>query len=196
MGLTGGIGSGKSTVSKLFAHHGITIIDTDFLARELTRPNTPAFEKIVEKFGQDILKKNGHLDRKALRKIVFTTPEKRAWLEKLLHPLIREETNLQIAASTSPYCIVMVPLLFETTPNPAINRILVVDAPEELQIKRTAARDLQSHPEIEAIMRTQASREKRMAGADDIIFNDKGPENLIPQVDALHEQYLLLSKNQ
>jgi dephospho-CoA kinase len=194
VGLTGGIGCGKTTVSKLFAHHHVTVIDTDFLARELTRPGTKAFLEIIDKFGTEIIKQNGHLDRRELRKLVFTDPEKRLWLERLLHPLIREEINQQIAASTSPYCIVVIPLLFETSPNPAINRILVVDAPEELQIKRTITRDLQSHPEIEAIMLTQASRKTRMDGADDIIFNDKGPENLVPQVDALHEQYLAIAK--
>jgi dephospho-CoA kinase len=192
VGLTGGIGSGKSTVADLFAERGITIIDTDILAREVISEETPAFKTLVDYFGSDIVTANGSLDRRALRHLVFANPEKRTWLENLLHPLIREAIKKQIDVSTSAYCIVVIPLLFETKPNPVINRILVVDTPEELQLQRAISRDQQTPLQIKNIMLTQVTREHRLAGADDVIINDKSPEHLIPQVEALHNFYLTL----
>lgn len=194
IGLTGGIGSGKTTVANLFAEKGVTIIDTDQLARDVIEPGKPALEKIIQKFGQTILLPNGSLDRTALRKHIFNHPEDREWLEKLLHPLIREEMKYQAEHSTSPYCIAVIPLLFETKPNPLIDRILVVDTTEEEQIKRAHTRDNTSPQQIKAILKSQASRNQRVSGADDIIINTGSPEELIPQVDQLHQLYLILSQ--
>ena len=193
IGLTGGIGSGKSTVATLFLKKGITVIDTDQLAREVIEPDRIAFKKIIDYFGKAILQDSGKIDRAKLRTIVFHNPKQRLWLEKLLHPLIRELMAQHIKEAKSPYCIAVIPLLFETTPNPLINRILVVDSPEPLQIKRVLARDASSEAEIKKIIASQISREKRLKGADDVILNDGLLEDLQLQVDQLHEQYLSLS---
>ncbi len=192
VGLTGGIGSGKSTVAQLFAAKGATIIDADLLARELTQPGTPALKKIIELFGSSILLDSGALDRTQLRKIIFADQEKRIQLEKILHPLIREAMQQQIASSKSPYCIVVIPLLFETESNPLIKRVLVVDAPEELQIARTTARDNATQNDVTAIVKTQVDRAKRLALADDIIQNDGSIEDLRLKVDKLHKMYIQL----
>lgn len=194
IGLTGGIGSGKSTVAALFAERGIAIIDTDQLARDLTQPEKEAFQSIIQQFGPEIILPTGQLDRKTLRKIVFADTNKRQWLENLLHPLIRKEMEHQIASALSPYCIAVIPLLLETKPNPIISRILVVDTTEELQMKRAQMRDQLSQTEIEAIIKTQVNREKRLAKANDVIHNDGNLEDLIPQVDQLHKLYLSLAK--
>jgi dephospho-CoA kinase len=190
--ITGGIGSGKSTVAELFAHHGVPIIDTDQISRDLTTKGSPALQAISDQFGESLLK-NGELIRKSLRQLVFADPEKRIWLEELLHPLIREEMQKQVDALTTPYCMIIIPLLFENPANPLINRILVVDTDEELQLARVAQRDLHSIIEVEAIMETQVSRQVRLDGADDIIFNTAGPEYLVPQVEKLHLAYLALA---
>lgn len=195
IGLTGGIGSGKSTVANLFAERGAGVIDTDQLSRDLTQPNTAVLKALLEKFGPTILTNTKELDRKKLREIIFADSSKRIWLEELLHPLIRQKMQIQAELVPSSYCIVVIPLLFETKPNPLINRILVVDTPEDLQISRTLLRDKNSIEVVKAIMKTQISREKRRAGADDIIINDNEPEHLIPQVDELHKLYTRLAKN-
>lgn len=192
IGLTGGIGSGKTTVAKLFAGKGITVIDTDQLAREVTQPGHPALDKIVEKFGAKILSTDGTLNRAALRKRIFENTEERVWLEQLLHPLIRAETKRQAEASTSPYCIIVIPLLFETEANPLINRVLVVDVAEEDQILRTQNRDKIPPEEIAAILKTQVARTFRLKKANDIIYNDGTIEDLEPQVEKLHQFYLTL----
>lgn len=192
IGLTGGIGSGKSTVAELFAKHGVTIVDTDQLSRALTQPGQAAFHAIVKKFGPDILAADGSLNRKNLRTIVFAEKEKRTWLEDLLHPLIRAAMQQQTESALSPYCIAVIPLLFETKPNPLINRILLVDTLESLQIQRAMARDQHLAHEVEAIMKTQTNRQHRLAAAHDVIHNDGKPEDLAPQVDKLHQFYLSL----
>ncbi len=194
VGLTGGIGSGKSTVAALFAAKSVPIIDTDMLARDITQPGQPTLDKIVEIFGKNMLLPDGHLDRARLRKLVFSNEQKRKQLEDLLHPLIRDEIKSKAALLEAPYCIVMIPLLFETPPNPFIQRILVVDASEELQISRTTLRDRSSKDDVSAILKTQANREKRLRLTDDVIVNDGLYEDLIPQVDKLHELYLSLAK--
>lgn len=195
IGLTGGIGSGKTTVAELFTTLGVTIIDTDQIARDIVKPGTAAFKQILEQFGNNILTQEHTLNRASLRKIIFNEPEKRRWLEKLLHPLIREEMKQQIQSVTSPYCIVIIPLLFETDPNPLIHRILVVDAEEKLQLERTCLRDNISQDEAKAILATQANRAVRLNKADDIIENDGNLEDLMRQVRELHESYLKLSKS-
>lgn len=193
VGLTGGIGSGKSTVAKLFAEKGVTVIDTDQLARDLTLSGQPALNKIVAEFGKNILLSDKTLNRAALRQQVFTDPSKRRWLEELLHPLIRAETKRLIESAKSPYCIVVIPLLFETKPNPLINRILVVDATEEQQITRAKTRDRLSEKEIQAIIHTQVARQHRLDNANDIILNDGDLKHLIPQIEKLHLYYLKIA---
>jgi dephospho-CoA kinase len=192
VGLTGGIGSGKSTVAQLFANYDVPIVDTDLIARELTAPGSDALQSIAEKF-PNVITSDGQLDRKLLRQLIFTDSEKRTWLEELLHPLIRTEMQRQIELLQSPYCIAVIPLLFENPPNPIINRILVVDTEPKLQLDRVATRDLHSIMEVEAIIATQVSRQVRLDGADDIIFNTQGPAFLMPQVEKLHNSYLALA---
>ncbi len=190
VGLTGGIGSGKSTVAKLFAEKGITVIDTDQLARDLTLPGQTALNKIIAEFGKNILLPDQTLNRAQLRQQIFTDPSKRRWLEDLLHPLIRAETKRLIESAKSPYCIVVIPLLFETQANPLINRTLVVDATEEQQIKRAKTRDHLSEKEIQAVINTQVTRQHRLNNTDDIISNNGELKDLIDQVEKLHIGYL------
>lgn len=192
IGLTGGIGSGKTTVAELFAQKGILVIDTDQLSRDITRPELPALKKIVAQFGDDILLPDKTLNRAKLRALVFQDAKKRIWLEQLLHPLIRAEMHRQIETAKSPYCIVVIPLLLETKPNPLINRILVVDASEEQQLQRAQARDKLSHDEINAILKTQVNREHRLAAADDVIYNYGSVKELIEQTNKLHHFYVSL----
>lgn len=194
IGLTGGIGSGKTTVAKLFERQGITIIDTDQLARDVTQRGQPALNEIAKKFSPNILNSDGSLNRTALRKIIFNDDDSRIWLENLLHPLIRAKITHKVAGVNSPYCIVVIPLLLEKEPNPLINRILVVDLPREEQIKRTQARDNLSQDEIKRIISTQVSRTERLAAADDIIDNFGSINDLIPQVNRLHGFYLALAQ--
>lgn len=196
IGLTGGIGSGKSTVAKLFAERGVTIIDTDHLAREVTQKDQPALKHISAKFGHDILLPDGALNRSALRKIIFNNENYRIWLEQLLHPLIRAQMQQTITTAKPPYCIVVIPLLLETQPNPLINRILVVDATEDHQIKRTQTRDSSTPADVKAILKTQVSRDQRLTAADDIIENNGTLTDLIPQVEKLHLFYTHLAEKQ
>lgn len=194
VGLTGGIGSGKTTVAKLFAQHGVTVIDTDQLARDVTRTGQHALQQIEEKFGPKILEANGSLNRTKLRKIVFENEEDRIWLEKLLHPLICKEMKRKAEQASSPYCIVIIPLLLETEADPLINRILIVDAFENEQIKRTKARDNLTEDEVKAILKTQVNRQARLAAANDIIENHGTFEDLKPQVERLHGFYCALAQ--
>lgn len=194
IGLTGGIGSGKSTVADLFAEYGIPIIDADIIAREITLPNKPAYLEIIHHFGSTILLENKTLDRKKLRQLIFASASDRIWLEKLLHSLIRSEIERQIQTLASPYCIVAIPLLIETLPYSFIDRILVVDAPEDQQIKRVALRDHQSDSEIQAILKTQSTREQRLREADDVIHNDGSLDKLKLEVEKWHRIYLDLIK--
>lgn len=193
VGLTGGIGAGKTTVAELFAAHGVPIIDTDIIARKLTEPNTDAFIAIQKHFPK-ILTPEGRLDRPQLRKIIFTDNKQRAWLENLLHPLIRKEVNEQIQQLQAPYCIVVIPLLFEVEFYSSINRILVVDAPEQLQIARVQQRDGSDVAQVTAIINAQARREDRLARTHDVINNSGTEAELIAQVDKLNQMYLKMSK--
>jgi dephospho-CoA kinase len=192
VGLTGGIGSGKSTVAELFARLQVPIIDADDTARELTSPAKAPFAAIVEHFGKGILK-DQHINRRELRRIIFSDPKERLWLESLLHPLIREAIEKKIKEISAPYCIVVVPLLFEVKPYDFINRILVVDAPEALQISRVNYRDKVDEVFIATILRTQVKRNYRLANADDVIMNDSSLQHLESQVATLHDKYLTLA---
>lgn len=194
VGLTGGIGSGKSTVAQLFAERGVPIIDADVISREITQPDSPAFLDIIDHFNQELLLEDGTLDRTKLRNIIFEDPNERRWLEELLHPLIRSEMNKRIKKITAPYCIAVIPLLLEVEFYSFINRILVVDAPENLQVDRVTARDKSQKAHVEAILKAQANRLDRLARAQDLIINDGNLEDLIPQVEKLHEKYLEMSK--
>lgn len=193
IGLTGGIGSGKSTVANFFADLGIIIIDTDIIARHVVQSGTLALKKIVDHFGNEILNKDHTLDRNKLAGKVFHNPEEKKWLEKLLHPLIREEVVNAKKKVSSPYCVVVIPLLVETLPNPDIDRILVVEAPQSLQISRVQHRDQRSESEISAIIESQATTDERLAVADDVLMNEGSLEKLRADVNELHKKYLSLS---
>ncbi len=188
--LTGGIGSGKSTVSSIFGKFGIDIIDTDEISRELTARNGPAIGRILEAFGKDYIEA-GSLNREKMRKLVFSDESSKQKLEAILHPLIREEVEKRIASVGSPYYVIVVPLLFETGHyRDLADRILVVDCSESLQIARTMARSGLTRDEVLSIMKNQATRPARLAGADDIVANEGGPEALEMAVAALHSKYL------
>ena len=161
VGLTGGIGSGKSYVSSLFASLGVTIIDADIIARKVVAPGTEGLQGLVEHFGSDILTSNGELNRALLRNKVFSDPEEKSWLNAFLHPKIRQKMNSDIASITSPYGILVVPLLIENKLQNMVNRIAVVDCSEETQLKRTVNRDNSSEDIIKNIIASQASREQR-----------------------------------
>ncbi|MEQ6342993.1 MAG: dephospho-CoA kinase [Gammaproteobacteria bacterium] len=193
IGLTGGIGSGKTTVADSFAALGVPVIDADKIAHELTIPGQPALQDIVSAFGSDILHGDGQLDRARLRAIVFNDAARRKQLEAILHPLIRAEMRRRIAyieASATPYCILSIPLLLETGQTELVDRILVVDTPEDLQYQRVRVRNGLPDAEIAAIIHAQVSREQRLAAADDIIVNDDGLEELHQHVLELHQCYL------
>lgn len=193
VGLTGGIGSGKSTVAALFAEKGIAVIDTDQLSRDVTTPGKSALAKIAAYFGPSILDGEGKLNRGRLRTIIFSDENKRKWLEQLLHPLIIDEMHRFAEKSSSPYVIAMIPLLFETESIPLIDRILVIDTSEDQQILRTQKRDNLTAEEVKSIISTQIIRNERLQKAHDVIFNDGKIEDLIPQVNKFHELYLRLA---
>lgn len=191
--LTGSIGSGKSTVANYFAKLGIDVIDADQIAREVIQPNTPTFQEVVNHFGKKILDKDQHLNRTKLREIIFTHAEERDWLEKLLHPLITKVIQQRIQTSPSPYCIVVIPLLFEKGAHLKVNRVLVIDSSEELQKKRVQKRDKLTFSQVDAILKTQINRDARLNKADDIIHNEGSLDDLKLQVDQLHKKYLELA---
>ena len=192
IGLTGGIGTGKSTVCKLFAERGVAVIDADAVAKELVALDQPALQAIVQEFGKGIIDAKGRLRRDRLRSIVFSDPERRKRLEKLLHPLILKEMLNRANRAGGPYCILCIPLLVETDQSSAVDRVLVVDAPQALQIQRVMERDHLTIDEIKAIMHAQASREDRLEAADDVIMNASDMTKLAEQVNALHQKYLAL----
>ena len=192
IGLTGSIGSGKSTVAHLFAERGVPVIDADVLAREVTQPHTVAHQAMVTRFGDSILNADGSIDRGSVREIIFHQAEERRWLEALLHPLIVQRMQQDIAKLAAPYCIAVIPLLLETDSTAFVQRILVVDIPEETQVERAKLRDKSSNEQIKAILNTQIPREQRLKRADDIINNAGTHDELEKQVDVLHQKYLNL----
>lgn len=190
IGLTGGIGSGKTTVANLFAQYNIPIIDMDHIAHEIVAPNTKLEATLLDYFGTQIIDDQGHLDRKKLGNIVFTDPSKRKWLEELLHPIIWDETLKRVNAQQAPYGILVIPLLIESNATYKVDKVLVVDTLPEMQIKRACARDQLSREHVLAIMDSQVSREERLKFADDVIDNTTDLESLKQQVDLLHQKYL------
>lgn len=194
IGLTGGIGSGKSTVAECFRQLGATIIDTDAIAHALTRRGAPGHVAIVAAFGPQVLDAAGEIDRAALRRRVFADPAARKRLEDLLHPLIREEVDRALAVAQGPYVILVVPLLVEKPGwRERVQRVLVVDCPEEEQVRRTMARSGLSRQEVLAIMAAQASRATRLAAADDVLSNDGDLARLEEGVRALDARYRALA---
>jgi len=193
VGLTGGIASGKSTAAKYFGALGVPILDSDQIARDVVEPGQPPLERLVERFGRGILTPDGHLDRPALRDIVFSDPRARADLEALTHPAIGAAMEAQSAAAGGPYQILVIPLLVEKNLASHVDRVLVVDCDEELQISRLRDRDGSTPEQVAAILKAQAPRAMRLKAADDIIRNDADLNAVRDQVAALHTRYLELA---
>ncbi|WOE78728.1 dephospho-CoA kinase [Pseudomonas protegens] len=196
LGLTGGIGSGKSAAAQHFIDLGVHVIDADHAARWVVEPGRPALEQIARHFGDSVLQADGQLDRAALRKLIFEVPEQRRWLEALLHPLIAEEIVSHLARAESPYAILVSPLLIESGQFRMTQRILVIDVPQQLQIERTLQRDQISEQQVQAILQAQASREERLRHADDVLVNDRDHAWLRSEVERLHHFYLTLRGGQ
>ncbi|WP_110676246.1 dephospho-CoA kinase [Salinicola sp. RZ23] len=192
IGVTGGIGSGKSAVAEAFAERGIPGIDADAVAREVVMPGEPALAAIAEHFGAEVLDADGNLDRRSLRARIFADPAERRWLESQTHPRIRQRLQTHLARlcrSDAPYCLLISPLLIESGQREMVSRVLVIDVPESLQIERTLARDGVSQEQVEAILAAQSSRQTRLAAADDVIDNSGDREMLIDQVARLDARY-------
>lgn len=195
VGVTGGIGSGKTAATDRFQALGITVVDADLASRVVVEPGRPALKAIEEHFGKEVIADDGTLNRRALRDIVFANPEERKWLERLTHPLIAQEIVSQIKASQSPYTVLASPLLLESGQSRMAQRVLVIDVPEDVQIARTATRDNTDADSVKAIIAAQMKRADRLAKADDVIVNDRSLEDLHQAVDALHQQYLEMAKS-
>lgn len=193
VGITGGIGSGKTAVSDRFEALGVRVVDADQASRWVVEPGRPALARIAEHFGHAVIAPDGSLDRAALRKRVFADPDERRWLEALLHPLIAEEIRAALAAAKSPYAILVSPLLIESGQTEFVDRVLVVDVPESVQIERTMARDDNDEAQVRSIIAAQTERSARLARADDVIENDGGLEALDDRVARLHRRYLELA---
>ncbi len=198
VGISGGIGSGKTTVTDLFVTYGITVIDADVIARQVVEPGTPALKSIVDKFGRSVLDHSGGaslgiLDRAKLRTLVFNDSEIKNWLNQLLHPVIRQQMLLQTQQAKSVYCLLSVPLLVENKLYEQVDRVVIVDVDEQIQLQRTLLRDKTNEQQIRAIMSAQATRPQRLAVADDIIDNNGQADDLTKQVTQLHKKYLQLA---
>lgn len=200
--LTGGIGSGKTTVSNIFKSKNIPVIDTDIIARQIVEPGKPAYEKIIKIFGEGILNKDKSINRQTLRQVIFSSDKDRIQLESILHPLIWDNVKTQLllmttSSYTPPYCIVVVPLLFENLSKTVpvnFERILVIDVDEELQITRTKNRDNSDDSVIKNIIKSQVSRQTRLDAANDIILNTGNLNSLNKKIEKLHEEYHALAK--
>jgi dephospho-CoA kinase len=193
--LTGGIGSGKSTVAALFAARGVPVLDADESARRLTEPGQAAHHEIVAYFGTTILDHQQRIDRKQLRRRIFNDPAERRHLEAILHPKIRRMMEAETAGLTSPYCLLVIPLLFETTEHLPVDRVLVVDADEQRQIERATQRDAANAGQIRQIIAAQLPRAERLRRAQDVITNNAGLTELEEDVERLHRLYLKLASN-
>ncbi|EGQ9301606.1 dephospho-CoA kinase [Vibrio vulnificus] len=195
IGLTGGIASGKTTVANLFQQHfAIDIVDADIVARQVVAPGSAGLTAIVDHFGVDILTHEGELDRGQLRQRIFAHSEEKQWLNALLHPMIRRKMIEDLAQVSSPYALLVVPLLVENQLQTLCDRVLVVDVEEKTQLQRTMDRDGVDEQQVRAILKAQASRHERLALADDVIKNDSKDQNLLQQITDLHQKYLAMSK--
>ena len=195
VGITGGIGSGKTAVSDRFAALGIDIVDADLASRAVVEPGQPALNAIAEHFGADVIAADGTMDRAAMRAIVFADPEQRRVLESITHPAINAYIRDALGAASSPYAMLAHPLLIETGQYPICDRVLVVDVPVQLQIERTMARDNNDRAQVEAIIAAQATREERLEKADDVIVNDQDLAHIDREVERLHALYLSLARS-
>jgi dephospho-CoA kinase len=194
VGLTGGIGSGKTTVAECFSAHGVPVIDTDVIARDLTMPGAAALEAIRTAFGEAVMLADGTLDRTVLRRRVFSDSAARRQLEAILHPRIRQAVEQGLARLTAPYVLIVIPLLVETGGyRDMLDRVLVIDCPEDVQIARVMARSGLKHDEVMAILAAQAGRAERLAAADDVIVNTASTEALRVEVARLHQRYMALA---
>lgn len=196
LGLTGGIGSGKSAVADHFGRLGVHWVDADHAARWVVEPGRPALGLIAQRFGEAVIAADGTLNRPALRQLIFQEPAQRQWLEQLLHPLIRQEVAEHLSRAQSAYAIMMSPLLIESGQSRQADRVLVVDVPESIQVQRAMQRDHVDEEQIRAILKAQASREERLRHADDVLVNDRDREWLQAEVERLHEFYLTLRGGQ
>ncbi|ANQ55183.1 dephospho-CoA kinase [Vibrio parahaemolyticus] len=195
IGLTGGIASGKTTVANLFKQQfKIDIVDADIVAREVVEPGTSGLNAIIQHFGQDITHDDNTLDRAKLREKIFSNPEEKAWLNALLHPIIREKMIEDLQQVTSDYALLVVPLLVENNLDSLCDRVLVVDVEPETQISRTVKRDNVSEKQAHAILASQASRQQRLDIADDVVKNNPNDPDLLLQITDLHEKYLAMCK--
>jgi dephospho-CoA kinase len=194
IGLTGGIASGKSTVAHRFTDLGISVIDADAAARAVVAPNTPGLAQVIERFGPGILAENGELDRRALRDLIFRDPGSRRDLESVLHPLIRADMEKSADQAVGPYLVMAIPLLIENGPSDRVDRILVVDVDEAVQLQRLMERDGCTSEQARAILASQAARSARLAAADDVLLNAGTVTDLRQAVDRLHERYLRLAE--
>ena len=194
IGLTGGIASGKTTVAELFQEHfNIDIVDADIVAREVVAVGSDGLRQIAEHFGEAILLEDGTLNRAKLREQIFSNPEDKTWLNALLHPMIRNKIEEGLTNIRSPYGLLVAPLLIENQMQGMADRVLIVDVPTEVQIERTMNRDNVSEEQVKAILKSQASREQRLAVADDVIKNHTKNQDLLPQITELHQKYLAIS---
>ncbi|QLB20235.1 dephospho-CoA kinase [Vespertiliibacter pulmonis] len=198
VGLTGGIGSGKSTIADLFAELGVPIVDADIVARQVVEKGSPLLQQIVEHFDNNILTTEGELDRSALRQIIFQSEQEKAWLNNLLHPAIRSEMQQQLAEISSPYALWVVPLLIENKLTPLCDRVLVIDVTPDIQLARASKRDHSNIEIIQNIMNSQVDRHTRLQFADDIIENnlplEQNLKHLTQQVAELHQRYLTFAQ--
>ncbi len=194
VGLTGGIGSGKTTVADEFARLGITLVDADVIARDIVKPESDCLKAIVKQFGQQMLLPDQTLDRGALRAAIFSDPDKKQWLNALMHPAIREQILKELGEAESDYCFLVAPLLFENQLEKYVHNSVVVDVPEQVQISRTASRDNVSTEQVKNIIKAQINRTDRLAKADVVINNDLPWAEVKPQIEQLHAKYMALSK--
>jgi dephospho-CoA kinase len=196
IGLTGGIASGKSTVAQRFIDLGVTVVDADEAARAVVAPGTPGLAKVIERFGNGVAAVNGHLNRRALRDLIFSHPDLRRDLEAILHPLIRADMEKSAQTAVGPYIVMSIPLLVEGGARDRVDRILVVDVEESTQLQRVMARDGSTLEQARAILASQANRSARLAAADDVLLNSGSVTDLRQGVDRLHERYLRLAETE
>ena len=196
VGLTGGIGSGKTAAAEYFEKLGITCVDADIASRAVVEPGQPALQAIAAHFGNEILTPEGSLNRAKLRHLVFADPSERSWLQNLLHPLISNWLRQRIDQAESPYVVLVNPLLIESGQHTWCDRILVIDVPEELQVSRTMARDDNTEQQVKNIIKAQAERSQRLRMADDVIVNDQDLPHLQAKVESLHRKYFELCQTQ